>query len=73
MALIGGTAHWTGPVLGAILLGVTQQLLTVTISSEINVLVLGIMLVLFVVAAPEGTARPARRFRWRGFARGGAA
>src|ERR1700748_1766215 len=54
MALIGGTAHWTGPVLGAILLGVTQQLLTVTISSEINVLVLGIILVLFVVAAPKG-------------------
>jgi branched-chain amino acid transport system permease protein len=54
MALIGGTAHWAGPVIGAILLGVTQQLLAVTISSEVNVLVLGIMLVLFVVAAPEG-------------------
>ena len=54
MALIGGTAHWIGPVIGAILLGVTQQLLTVTISSEVNVLVLGIMLVLFVVGAPEG-------------------
>jgi branched-chain amino acid transport system permease protein len=54
MALIGGTAHWIGPVLGAILLGVTQQLLTVTISSEINVLVLGVMLVLFVVGAPNG-------------------
>jgi branched-chain amino acid transport system permease protein len=54
MSLIGGTAHWIGPVLGAILLGVTQQLLTVTISSEVNVLVLGIMLVVFVVAAPKG-------------------
>jgi len=54
MALIGGTAHWAGPVLGAILLGVTQQLLAVTISSEVNVLVLGILLVLFVVAAPKG-------------------
>jgi branched-chain amino acid transport system permease protein len=54
MALIGGTAHWIGPVLGAILLGVTQQLLAVTISSEVNVLVLGVMLVLFVVVAPEG-------------------
>jgi branched-chain amino acid transport system permease protein len=54
MALIGGTAHWIGPVLGAIVLGVTQQLLTVTISSEINVLVLGVMLVLFVVGAPNG-------------------
>ena len=54
MSLIGGTAHWIGPVLGAILLGVTQQLLTVTISNEINVLVLGVMLVLFVVGAPKG-------------------
>ena len=54
MSLIGGTAHWVGPVLGAILLGVTQQLLAVTISSEVNVLVLGIMLVVFVVAAPKG-------------------
>ena len=54
MALIGGTAHWIGPVLGAILLGSTQQVLAVTISSEVNVLVLGIMLVLFVVGAPKG-------------------
>ena len=54
MSLIGGTAHWAGPVIGAILLGVTQQLLAVTISSEVNVLVLGIMLVLFVIAAPQG-------------------
>jgi len=54
MSLIGGTAHWIGPVLGAILLGTTQQLLAVTISSEVNVLVLGCMLVLFVVAAPKG-------------------
>src|SRR5260221_2684655 len=54
MSLIGGTAHWIGPVLGAILLGTTQPLLAVTISSEVNVLVLGCMLVLFVVAAPKG-------------------
>jgi branched-chain amino acid transport system permease protein len=54
MSLIGGTSHWIGPVLGAILLGTTQQYLAVTISSEVNVLVLGIMLVLFVVAAPKG-------------------
>src|SRR5215467_12042150 len=54
MSLIGGTSHWIGPVLGAILLASTQQLLTVTISSEVNVLVLGIMLVLFVIAAPKG-------------------
>ena len=61
MSLIGGTAHWAGPVIGAVLLGVTQQLLAVTISSEVNVLVLGIMLVLFVVAAPEGIIGLIRR------------
>ena len=35
--------------------------LTVTISSEVNVLVLGVMLVLFVVAAPEGILGLCRR------------
>jgi branched-chain amino acid transport system permease protein len=61
MSLIGGTAHWAGPVIGAILLATTQQLLTVTISSEVNVLVLGVMLVVFVVAAPEGIIGLVRR------------
>jgi branched-chain amino acid transport system permease protein len=61
MSLIGGTAHWIGPVIGAILLGSTQQLLAVTISSEVNVLVLGVMLVLFVVAAPKGIIGLLRR------------
>ena len=65
MSLIGGTAHWIGPVLGAILLGATQQLLAVTISSEVNVLVLGIMLVLFVVAAPNGILGLLARLPWR--------
>jgi branched-chain amino acid transport system permease protein len=54
MPIIGGTAHWIGPVVGALLLGTVQQVVTVTISSEINVLVVGVMLVVFVVAAPEG-------------------
>jgi branched-chain amino acid transport system permease protein len=65
MALIGGTSHWIGPVLGAILLGTTQQLLAVTISSEVNVLVLGIMLVLFVVGAPNGIIGLVRRSKAR--------
>jgi branched-chain amino acid transport system permease protein len=63
MSLIGGTAHWSGPIIGAILLSSTQQLLTVTISSEVNVLVLGVMLVLFVVGAPEGIIGLVRRLR----------
>jgi branched-chain amino acid transport system permease protein len=54
MPLIGGTSHWMGPVLGALLLGIVQQVVTVTISSELNVLVVGVLLVVFVVAAPDG-------------------
>jgi branched-chain amino acid transport system permease protein len=54
MPMIGGTAHWIGPVIGALLLGSVQQIVTVTISSEINVLVVGVLLVLFVVLAPDG-------------------
>ena len=54
MPMIGGTAHWIGPVIGALLLASIQQIVTVTISSEINVLVVGVLLVLFVVLAPDG-------------------
>lgn len=53
-AIIGGMVHWAGPIIGAVLLGTLQQVVTVTISSEINVLVVGVLLVVFVVAAPEG-------------------
>jgi branched-chain amino acid transport system permease protein len=70
MSLIGGTAHWAGPVVGAILLGTTQQLLTVTISSEVNVLVLGVMLIVFVVGAPEGIIGLIRKVRNRGEGKG---
>jgi branched-chain amino acid transport system permease protein len=52
--IIGGTAHWAGPVIGAILLGSVQQVVTVTISNEMNVMVVGVLLVLFVVVAPDG-------------------
>jgi len=52
--MIGGTTHWLGPVIGALLLVTIQQIVTVTISSEINVLVVGVLLVAFVVLAPDG-------------------
>ncbi len=54
MPVIGGTATWAGPVIGALLLGTSEQILTVTISSELNVLMVGLVLIVFVVAAPQG-------------------
>jgi branched-chain amino acid transport system permease protein len=62
-SMIGGTAHWLGPVIGAVLLSTIQQIVTVTISNEINVLVVGVLLVVFVVAAPGGILGLFRRSR----------
>ncbi len=54
MPLVGGTAAWWGPVVGAILLGSVQQILTVTISSAANLFIVGVLLVVFLTAAPRG-------------------
>lgn len=54
MPIIGGMLSWPGPVIGAILLGSVQQLATVTISSSLNLLVVGVLLVVFVSLAPNG-------------------
>src|SRR5215470_1962934 len=54
MPMIGGTTSWAGPLIGAILLGSLQQIATVTISSAVNLLIVGVLLVGFVVIAPKG-------------------
>jgi branched-chain amino acid transport system permease protein len=54
MPLIGGTQSWLGPVIGAVLLASIQQAATVTISSEFNILAVGVVLIAFVALAPDG-------------------
>ena len=54
MPLIGGTSTWLGPVIGSVLLGTLQQVATVTISSALSLLLVGVLLVGFVIAAPRG-------------------
>lgn len=54
MPLIGGMTSWIGPVIGAILLGTIQQVATVTISSALNLLIVGLLLIGFVIIAPNG-------------------
>ena len=54
MPLIGGTTSWIGPVIGALLLGAMEQTATVTISSAVNLLIVGFLLVAFVIIAPNG-------------------
>jgi branched-chain amino acid transport system permease protein len=54
MPLIGGTTNWAGPLIGAVLLASLQQIVTVTISSAVNLLIVGLLLVGFVIVAPNG-------------------
>jgi branched-chain amino acid transport system permease protein len=54
MPMIGGTTSWVGPLIGAVLVGQLQQELTVRISSAVNLLIVGLLLVAFVIIAPNG-------------------
>src|SRR5690242_4775137 len=58
MPLIGGTTTWLGPLIGALLLGSVQEIATVSTvlgtHPEVNLLIVGLLLVGFVVAAPNG-------------------
>jgi branched-chain amino acid transport system permease protein len=65
MPMIGGSTTWMGPVIGAVLLGTAQQVATVTISSALNLLIVGVILVAFVVLAPEGIVGLVQRLAGR--------
>jgi branched-chain amino acid transport system permease protein len=54
MPMIGGTGTWIGPLVGAILVASLQQWASVTFSSELGLLVVGLLLVGFVIVAPSG-------------------
>ena len=54
MPVIGGTTTWIGPLIGAVLIGTLQQWVTVTISSAVSLLIVGLLLVAFVIVAPNG-------------------
>jgi branched-chain amino acid transport system permease protein len=54
MPMIGGTTSWVGPLIGAVLLATLQQVATVTISSAANLLIVGLLLIGFVILAPNG-------------------
>jgi len=63
MPLLGGTATWIGPVVGALLLSVIQQVLGIFASPQVNLLVYGLVLVVSVILLPGGVVEFARRRR----------
>jgi len=58
MPLIGGMTSWIGPIIGALLIGSIQQIATVTNffggNPAVNLLIVGVLLVAFVIIAPNG-------------------
>ncbi|HEY3909404.1 MAG TPA: branched-chain amino acid ABC transporter permease [Stellaceae bacterium] len=66
MPLIGGMTSWIGPVIGAALLGTIQQVATVTISSALNLLIVGLLLIAFIIIAPNGIVGLMQRRRRAG-------
>jgi len=65
MPMIGGATSWIGPILGAVLLGGAQQIATVTISSIWNLLIVGLLLIGFVIFAPDGIVGLVRKLTRR--------
>lgn len=70
MAMFGGAGRWMGPMVGASVVYLLSQTLAFVISSELNRVVFGIILVIVVFAMPRGitgfieglwTARGTRR------------
>ncbi|HEV2551665.1 MAG TPA: branched-chain amino acid ABC transporter permease [Stellaceae bacterium] len=67
MPLIGGMSSWLGPLIGALFLGSIQEYTTVAFSSSsgLNVLIVGVLLVSFVIVAPNGIVGLVESLRWR--------
>jgi branched-chain amino acid transport system permease protein len=70
MPMIGGTASWIGPIVGALLLGSVQEWAKVSISSEWNILSVGVVLVGFITLAPRGIVGLVQSLRQRARAHG---
>jgi branched-chain amino acid transport system permease protein len=54
MSVLGGRAHWAGPVLGAVLVVLLQDRLTSSGLASWRLVVLGMVLAVLVVVAPDG-------------------
>ncbi len=54
MSVLGGRTHWLGPVVGVALVVLLQDRLTASGLGEWQLIALGTILVLLVIAAPEG-------------------
>ncbi|HLT59274.1 MAG: branched-chain amino acid ABC transporter permease [Limnochordales bacterium] len=54
MALFGGRDHWLGPLVGAVAVMITDELLTVYVGTEAARMLFGLLLIIVVLFLPEG-------------------
>jgi branched-chain amino acid transport system permease protein len=63
---LGGLGEWLGPLIGGLIIGSMLQVVTVTISSELNMLLTGILLISFITLVPDGIMGIIRKKKERG-------
>ncbi len=54
MAFFGGCHTWAGPLLGAIILSLTNQLIVTFIGAEVSRILYGLLLVVIIIFMPDG-------------------
>lgn len=54
MALFGGGSSWLGPLLGAIILSITNEVLTIFIKPEVARIIYGAMFMAVIIFMPDG-------------------
>jgi branched-chain amino acid transport system permease protein len=54
MAFFGGCTTWTGPLLGAVVLSLANQLIVTFIGAEISRILFGLILILVIIFMPNG-------------------
>jgi branched-chain amino acid transport system permease protein len=54
MAFFGGCLHWQGPLLGAVILSVANQLINTFVGAEVSRILYGLLLVLVIIYMPNG-------------------
>lgn len=54
MAFFGGTNTWTGPLVGAFILSIVNQLIVTFIGAEISRILYGLLLVVIIMFMPDG-------------------
>ncbi len=65
MALLGGRQSWAGPILGAVVVRLVDEVLTVRVGTEAARIIFGLGLALVIVLLPEGLLPHLSRLRRR--------